>query len=191
MGMAPPGAGAMTHIRTPYGPITVNPAAAEDFSGFYNELAQGGAPIKSLGSYNARQMRWSKAWSSHAYGAATDIDDATEFSPAMAKWVQEHPQQWQSALASHHMTWGRYFPHRDDPHIEWTGPGKNRTDIDSAMKHTVEGNAHVSIDVNAPKGVRTFGSHGGLFKRMTVNRQTQMEPASTSLANVARTAGEE
>jgi GH24 family phage-related lysozyme (muramidase) len=56
-----------------------------------------------------------------------------------------------------------------------------RANIDREMTHRVEGNASLDINVNAPKGTRVGSRLHGLFKKQTINRQTQMEPAASSL----------
>src|SRR5262249_53933748 len=45
-GQRPPGPGDLTTIDSPYGRVTVNKQAAEDFRGFLNELGEAGAPIR-------------------------------------------------------------------------------------------------------------------------------------------------
>ena len=56
-----------------------------------------------------------------------------------------------------------------------------RTAADRAMnEQRVVGTGKLTVDVNAPKGSRVGAEGGGLFKSIEVNRQTQMEPASTS-----------
>jgi hypothetical protein len=110
----------LTTIQTPYGPATVHPDAAADFQGFYNDLHKAGAPLNKLGSYNPRRQRWSRKWSSHAMGAATDMDDATELSPAMKKWIQQHPDEWTAIQRKWNI--GQPLPDKDPPHMEWRGP---------------------------------------------------------------------
>jgi len=110
----------LSNVQTPYGNITVHPQAAEDFKGFYQELSEMGAPIQRLGSYNPRRQRWSNMWSSHAMGAATDIDDQQFFSRAMQGWLGTHRQQFQQAMARHGL--GQPLPGKDPAHIEWRGP---------------------------------------------------------------------
>jgi hypothetical protein len=71
-------------------------------------------------------MRWSNQWSSHAMGAALDIDDATALSPAMRAWILANPEKWKEIgrrwnigqpLTDKSMTGGK-----DAPHVEWKGP---------------------------------------------------------------------
>jgi len=109
-------------IATAYGPIDVPPEAAGDIKAFWDDVKKLGAPIKKLGSKNIRKMRRGSAWSSHSYGAAQDIDDAAELSPAMKKWIQDHPDEWAKVLRDHNMS--QPYPSWDAPHIEWTGPKK-------------------------------------------------------------------
>jgi hypothetical protein len=113
-------AGEMQTVNTPYGPIRVNPAAAADFAGFYRDLSEANAPIKKLGSYNPRRQRWSSMWSSHAMGAATDIDDAEQLSPAMKNWIAQNPEKFAAIQKKWNI--GQPLPGKDPPHLEWMGP---------------------------------------------------------------------
>jgi hypothetical protein len=57
-----------------------------------------------------------------------------------------------------------------------------RADVDRAMtEHRVTGTGQLDVNVNAPKGTVVGAKGGGLFKRVQVSRQTQMEPAASSL----------
>ena len=113
-------------VKTPFGNIKVHKEAAADFAGWAKEFAEAGAPIKKFGSFNPRKMRWSNQWSSHAMGAALDIDDATALSPAMRQWILANPEKWKAIgrkwnigqpLTDKSMTGGK-----DAPHVEWKGP---------------------------------------------------------------------
>jgi hypothetical protein len=67
-------------VKTPFGSIRCTKAAA-DFLGWAGNPAAG-APIKG----SARSIRadaLGNKWSSHAMGAALDVDDATALSPTM------------------------------------------------------------------------------------------------------------
>jgi hypothetical protein len=57
----------------------------------------------------------------------------------------------------------------------------NRAQIDNGMAQRVEGTGKITVDVNAPKGTRVGAEGGGLFKKTEVQRNTQMEPAASSL----------
>jgi hypothetical protein len=51
--------------------------------------------------------------------------------------------------------------------------------LSQALKHTVDGNAHVTVDFkNMPKGVTGDAKADGVFKSVTTNRATQMPNAS-------------
>jgi hypothetical protein len=41
----------------------------------------------------------------------------------------------------------------------------------------VEGSANLNVNVKAPRGTNVQAEADGLFKKVEVNRQTQMEPA--------------
>jgi len=125
-GAAKPTRSQLETLQTPYGKIAVHPQAAADFAGFTNELKESGAPIKRFGSYADRQKRWGGGTSSHAYGAALDIDDQVQLSPAMKKWISENPERWEAIKRK----WNIGQPLTDksgtggkDPgHVEWKGP---------------------------------------------------------------------
>jgi hypothetical protein len=125
-GVAPPSQSSMQSVQTPYGKILVNPEAAADFAGFAQDLKAAGAPIKSFGSYSHREKRWGGGWSSHAYGAALDIDDATGLSPAMQKWILANPDQWAAMKKKWNLGQPLSGPlgvgGKDAPHVEWMGP---------------------------------------------------------------------
>ncbi|TYL87443.1 CHAP domain-containing protein [Bradyrhizobium cytisi] len=55
----------------------------------------------------------------------------------------------------------------------------DRRQIDGTQvaEHKVTGDGKISVDVNAPKGTNVGAKGGGLFKRVEINRQTQMSEA--------------
>ncbi len=61
-------------VRTPYGPITVNPQAADNFQGFLKALAGTGYNVTSLGSHAVRNIAGTNTPSLHSYGLAIDIN---------------------------------------------------------------------------------------------------------------------
>jgi lysozyme len=58
-----------------------------------------------------------------------------------------------------------------------------RVETDNQMAQKVEGTGKLSVNVNAPKGTSVNAEGGGLFKKTEVTRQTQMEPAASSMAS--------
>jgi hypothetical protein len=54
----------------------------------------------------------------------------------------------------------------------------DRGAMDRSMQHNVTGTGKISVDVNAPKGTNVRARGGGLFKKVEVTRQTQMDKAS-------------
>lgn len=64
----------VTTVRTPYGPITVNPQAADNFQGFLKALAGTGYKVSSLGSHAIRNIAGTSTPSLHSYGLAIDIN---------------------------------------------------------------------------------------------------------------------
>ncbi len=137
----------MQDVKTPFGNIAVNPQAAADFGGFYNELNEAGAPINTLGSYNKRKMRWSNQWSSHSMGTATDLDDQQYLSPQMKQWIGQNSDTWSTIKGKFNMT--QPLPIKDPGHIEWTGPAaRNREVVDAAQspsKQAVDANMNATI----------------------------------------------
>ena len=86
-------------VNTDYGPIKVHKDAAADWSGFYKDLHNAGAPLEvgeqQGGSYNLRRMRHGNAWSSHSYGASVDLDNkAYDMPPKMQSWIEANRAKW-------------------------------------------------------------------------------------------------
>ena len=157
-------------VNTAFGPVKVHPEAAEDFKKTADALAEAGAPIKKFGSYNYREKRWGGGMSSHAYGAAFDVDDAASLSPQMKQWIQANPDKWRSALSAGNfgqpltdqaMTGGK-----DAPHIEWRGP--------RAGESTAAG-----VDQGIAAGSRVAGIQGGGAEYL----RQQRAPLTAQLAN--------
>jgi hypothetical protein len=67
---------------------------------------------------------------------------------------------------------------------DWVfGTGASRAALDNQMAQKVEGTGKLSVHVNAPRGTKVGAEGGGLFKKTEVTRQTQMEPAASSMAS--------
>jgi hypothetical protein len=113
----------LTTIATPFGRVTANRRVADDLIGLTNDMKAAGVPgITKLGGYNDRGKRYGAGKSSHAYGAAFDINDAAgKMDPRLQGWIDQHPQQWQQMLRNHNFA--QYMPRADPNHIEWVGPG--------------------------------------------------------------------
>src|SRR5262249_4439299 len=110
-------------------------------------------------------------------------------SPAMRAWIAQHPQEWNESLKAHNLS--QPYPSWDAPHIEWAGPlserqlaanraNINRAQVDRVMTHNVKGNASIDVNVNAPRGTAVSAAGSGLFNKVNVNREIQMEPTATS-----------
>jgi hypothetical protein len=113
----------LTTVATPFGRVTANRRVADDLIGLTNDMKAAGVPgITKLGGYNDRGKRYGGGKSSHAYGAAFDINDqAGKMNPQLQGWIDQHPQQWQQMLRNHNFA--QYMPRADPNHIEWVGPG--------------------------------------------------------------------
>lgn len=181
-GKGPFTAAEMERVKTPFGPINVHPDAAGDFKGFYNELGEAGAPINKLGSYNYRKMRWGNQWSSHAMGAATDIDDQVQLSPKMREWIDANPDRWEDVKKRYNMR--QPLPQKDPAHVEWTGPSPN---VEAARKRMEEKNGNAGAFgqlngkiefLNVPPNVRTtMEQEGDVFHQLRVTKSRQNEVA--------------
>jgi hypothetical protein len=121
-----PGAN-LVRINTPYGPVTANKAAAQDFLNLTNEMKQAGVPgIDKFGSFNIRQKRYGSGYSSHSYGAAFDMNnEAGPMNPQLQNWIKQNPQQWQDMLRRNNFS--QYMVQHDPNHLEWTGPRGTQT----------------------------------------------------------------
>ena len=64
--------------------------------------------------------------------------------------------------------WGREIERR---------AARNQLDGSQVASTRVEGTGKLTVDVNAPKGTNVGAEGGGLFKKVEMNRQTQMSPA--------------
>jgi hypothetical protein len=67
---------------------------------------------------------------------------------------------------------------------DWVfGTGASRAALDDQMAQKVEGTGKLSVHVNAPRGTKVGAEGRGIFKKTEVTRQTQMEPAASSMAS--------
>jgi hypothetical protein len=53
-----------------------------------------------------------------------------------------------------------------------------------SMMHRVEGSASIDVNVSAPPGTRVAARSGGLFKPVSMTRQTMMHPTQGGPHNV-------
>jgi hypothetical protein len=188
-----PGQVPLTSIQTPFGKTRVASEAAEDFKGFFGDLGEMGAPIKSLTPGPViRPKRGGTSRSSHSFGAALDIDDERHFSPAMRAWIKNNEPQFRALLAKHGMKWGQDIfvqGERDEPHIEWGGPGRKRaaenrpTDraaVDRSLAQSraqkIESEGKLNVHISHPPGsrVRANGRGSNALKDIRVAQTPQM-----------------
>ena len=200
MDVAPASAEAQQVFHTGLGgkleTLKANKYAGADMVGFLQDLNKAGAPLKDFsGVYEPREKRGGGSWSQHAYGNAMDIETGfgkaglhgLDSSPGLAKWAQEHPDEFAQIQAAHHLkNLDQDLGHgkSDFGHFEWSPTGKaqaNRAVADNQMTHQVNGTGKISVDVKAPANTRVAAAGGGLFKKTEITRQTQMEPAKSSL----------
>jgi hypothetical protein len=112
----------MTRVTTAGGhTMTLNRESAPYLKGFVEELEKGGAPIRSIGGYNYRNITGSNRLSQHAYGNAIDVEQLSrgKTSPAFAQWVQQHREQFDAAERKFHVYGGERFG--DFGHFEYGG----------------------------------------------------------------------
>lgn len=201
--------GQLATVDTPYGKVRAHPEAAQDLAKFTQSMKEAGAPIQNFGDYNKRMKRaylGGSGWSSHAYGAAWDIDNKTELSPAMKQWIAANPDKFKEALKTGNMR--QPLPQTDAPHIEWTGPsagesttagadrpGINRSALNPPLDRSalndnnkISSTGKLSVDVNAPPGSKVDYSGDNLLRATSMQRQTQMMPTDTgpSVSDTAR-----
>ncbi len=177
--------------------IKVNKNVAERYRGFFNEMIERGYPVdvRGGGGFAQRGKRGGGGLSMHAYGTAADINVAQN--PFRGR-TTDMPEDVETTAWKHGLSWGGRFG--DPMHFEAMGQAAweskrrqlqarglpaepDRREIDRSMGREVtsrvEGRGQIDVNVKAPRGTRVNASGHGLFKRVAMNRQVQMEPASS------------
>jgi hypothetical protein len=137
-------------------------------SGFYGPVNRGEigtkAPAWALKDYDAASAAVGAG--RNALGGRTDQGMINEVKPGGRVGVR-----------------GEYYGWMGLPGEQRTAAAQaNRADVDRQMtEHRVVGTGQLDVNVNAPKNTFAKASGGGLFKKVAMNRRTQMEPAATSL----------
>lgn len=98
------GAGLST-VGTPYGRITVNSTAADNFIGFLRALSKTGYKVTSIGSYANRNIAGTNTPSLHSYGLAVDINP-TQNPVAYGKVITNLPKGVGRLAARYGLAWG-------------------------------------------------------------------------------------
>lgn len=98
------GAGLRT-VGTPYGRITVNSSAADNFIGFLRALNRTGYKVTSLGSYANRNIAGTNTRSLHSYGLAIDINPSQN-PVAYGKIITNLPKGVGRLAAKYGLAWG-------------------------------------------------------------------------------------
>lgn len=98
------GAGLKT-VGTPYGRITVNATAADNFVSFLRALNRTGYKVTSLGSYANRNIAGTNTPSLHKYGLAIDINPAQN-PVAYGKVITNLPSGVGRLAAKYGLAWG-------------------------------------------------------------------------------------
>jgi hypothetical protein len=163
----------------------VNANVAERFRGFANEMIDKGYPVdlRGGGGYAMRSKRGGGGYSMHAYGSALDINVAKN---PMGGRTTDMPPDVEETAWRHGLSWGGRFG--DPMHFEAMGPeaaankrkileARGVIDKKQAAETKVNGTGKITVDVNAPKGTNVGAEGGGLFKKVEINRQTQMSEA--------------
>ena len=95
--------------------------AAPAFQAFLQELTASGYNPTSSGGFNYRNIRGSNRLSQHAFGAAIDINAATN---PLGGATSDMPADVGQIAAKYGIEWGGNWQGRKDPmHFEWTGKG--------------------------------------------------------------------
>lgn len=98
------GAGLRT-VGSPYGRITVNATAADNFVGFLRALHKTGYKVTSLGSYANRNIAGTNRRSLHSYGLAIDINPSQN-PVAYGKVITNLPKGIGRLAAKYGLAWG-------------------------------------------------------------------------------------
>jgi hypothetical protein len=163
--------------------VTVNARAAEQFKGFFNDLIDAGAPVRSLGGYGLRPGNPSQ----HPPGLAIDWAQHSRnvVDKDVQAWISKNPGRLNELEDRWGMSGGEHWKKPDTGHFsiqtlygsEHLARLRDRGVMDRALQHNVTGTGKISVDVNAPKGTNVRASGGGLFKKTEVTRRTQMDKA--------------
>lgn len=98
------GAGLKT-VGTPYGNITVNATAADNFVSFLRALNRTGYKVNSIGSYANRNIAGTNTKSLHSYGLAVDINPAQN-PVTYGKVITNLPKGIGRLAAKYGLAWG-------------------------------------------------------------------------------------
>jgi hypothetical protein len=98
------GAGLST-VGTPYGRITVNSSAADNFVGFLRALNRTGYKVTSLGSYANRNIAGTNTRSLHSYGLAIDVNPSQN-PVTYGKIITNLPKGVGRLAAKYGLAWG-------------------------------------------------------------------------------------
>jgi hypothetical protein len=141
------------------------------YSGFYGPVNRGkvsatNAPAWALKDYD--QAAAEVAAGRNVLGGRVDQGMRNEVAPGGRINVGGEYYGWMGLKGEHKTAAAR---------------GLDRAATDAQMAQKVEGTGKLSVNVNAPKGTSVNAEGGGLFKKTEVTRQTQMEPAASSMAS--------
>ena len=180
--------------------VTVNARAAAQFQGFFNDLIKAGAPIHDLGGFGDRPYNPSQ----HPGGLAVDWAQGgrNKVSPDVYRWMMQHPDQMDAFERKWGMSGGEHWgkPDRghfsidtlfgrkhlamingqDQPAAAPSVSAQDRGAVDGAAStvHKVEATGKLTADITAPPGTKVGVERGGIFKKLEVNRKTQMSRAA-------------
>lgn len=162
--LGPPGdTSRMVTISGPDGTkFTVNKLAAPQFKAFLDDLhrTHPDYPIVSGGGYNPRTIRGSAEWSEHAYGAAIDINPATN-PMLMGKLKTDLPSDIGDIAARHGIKWGGSFHDRPDPmHFEIARLQAEGKPAEVTGGPPVNGSVDVTITHKNPPPGATLAANG-------------------------------
>lgn len=95
----------MKTINSPYGKVTVNATAADNFIGFLRALNRTGYKVTSMGGYANRNIAGTNTKSLHSYGIAIDINPAQN-PVAYGKVITNLPKGIGRLAAKYGLAWG-------------------------------------------------------------------------------------
>jgi hypothetical protein len=95
----------MKTINSPYGKVTVNATAADNFIGFLRALNRTGYKVTSIGGYANRNIAGTNTKSLHSYGLAIDINPAQN-PVAYGKVITNLPKGVGRLAAKYGLAWG-------------------------------------------------------------------------------------
>jgi hypothetical protein len=181
--------------------VSVNKRSAAQFQGFFNDLIAAGAPVRGLGGYGLRGGNPSQ----HPAGLAVDWAQHSRnvVDRDVQQWIGSHRDTLNRLESKWGMSGGEHWRNPDTghfsidvlygkKHLEQLRENREKVSALDAQHHRdrnevdkkqaaatrVEGHATLTANIKAPPGTDVNVAHAGIFRKLEVNRQTQMAGAS-------------